>query len=721
MATRASKATRDGSTPPSYVCPICERSFSRAEHRDRHVATHSLLRPYRCNFCGHQFQRTDSLRRHVDKCTKNLRSLAGNGSDEVRSRVKSACDLCHSKKLKCDGKQPCRKCLAKRHECTYQRSDRLRLLHSPDSMSPPIEPSESTHTNTEAILVNTSDTNRKEAPFAASILSSSAEASTALPEAMLQSWIGDIDLASAVPLLDDRGMALPCPDVISPDCVDDLCNIAFGDPLTWMGTTFLPGLEDEYFALNSAMLGSPGDPFHPAADLDYLAELLQLDEPGSRFDEQTARWLQMPLVPRKYDLEILNALLKIFLRHVSETFTSFRDFRITSHTLPEQILAMAAVGSLFVNLKGGPRISRVLFTDCNRLLNNFVSGSVKHSRQAAMSLVQAFLASELFGICGGHPRSRELSEAYHQSLIQALYMHGLLSADNAAGNEKMQQERLVTDILLLESYRTSLFQLKPILTPACLAHTGWGGGEAGSAQPLNFVEQQASHLTSPESSELTFTSLLLISTSSWLAGGHWVGSSYEAANRDYDPAIIHASIDVLLQQSSSSSNISARLFSRMIIVALHAPLVDISDAAYSATMQRKPTTAMVECIRSWCRSFDVEVAVEHALHILDTMAAIPVPGQAGSVKEEYIEAPHDAHCVFSAALVIWASKHTKFRPTSEKSPEPMPQLRQAVQVLKRMRLLVARTLSQVLQKLTQVESSTRSLDAQAPDGHSDRL
>ncbi len=292
-------------------------------------------------------------------------------------------------------------------------------------MSPPIDSRESKHIETETILVNTSDAALDDTSFVASNLSSSAEAASALPEAMLQGWMGGIDLAADVQLMQEHGMGLPCPDAMNPDCMGDLVSktpttggkssrrlihqkstINFADPLAWMGTTFLPGLEDEYFALNGAMLASPDEQFHDEAGLEYLAELLQLDIPGSQFDEQTARWLRMPLVPRTYDLEVLNSLLNIFLRHVSETFTSFKGFAITSHTQPEQILAMAAVGSLFVNLKGSPRISRVLFTDSNRLLNNSVrfhlarhlfqltltfqvAGSVKHSRPAAMSLVQA--------------------------------------------------------------------------------------------------------------------------------------------------------------------------------------------------------------------------------------------------------------------------------------------------------------------------------------------
>lgn len=118
---------------------------------------------------------------------------------------------------------------------------------------------------------------------------------------------------------------------------------------------------------------------------------------------------------------------------------------------------------------------------------------------------------------------------------------------------------------------------------------------------------------------------------------------------------------------------------------------------------------MVDRIRSWCRSFDVQTALEHALQIMDVVAMIPAMDLTISGERlGYIEAPHDALCIFNAGLVIWASRHTRFRQTAEKSPGSRSQLGQAVLVLKKMRLLLARTLGQVLQKLIQVESLKRA-------------
>ncbi|PNY25650.1 Uncharacterized protein TCAP_04415 [Tolypocladium capitatum] len=712
-------------------CRICDRGFGRAEHRDRHLASHNALRPYRCNFCDHQFQRTDSLRRHVDRYCSNLHGANASEQNPSRFRVRSACDLCHSKKLKCDGNRPCRKCVMKQQDCTYQRQERFRLPPAPESPISPMDCRDPAHIET-ALMDNLPAPAVEEAPFAVPDSQSNMDpASSTLHQATLQGWVGGMHMSPDIHPMGTPRMELSCPDTTMDSIYDSSSSLDFPDPLTWMSNTFLPGLGDEYFAFDDPMLVPPQDPSHHEDHLSHLVDVLDLKDPSSQVDEQTVRWLQMPFVPRKYDLDMLNALLKVFARHVSGTFSSFQDFEITAHTLPEQILSMAAVGSLFVNLKGGSRISRMLFTDCNRMLNNSVFSFGKRSRQASMSLVQAFLASELFGICGGHPRSRELSEAYHHTIIQVvpslgpcfqskathqdaqtLYMHGLLSEDNVTGDDKVQQERLLADIFLLESYRTSLFQLKPILTPAYLAHTKLGVGDSSdnpSTQLFNYVEQQASHLMTPDPSKpttaLSIGNLVLISIGSWLASGQWAESSYEANNRDWEPSVIHNAIGPMLRGNHPHIQVSTLLLSHMIIVALHAPLTGISDAAYSTAMQRKPTTAVIETIRSWRRSFDLSMALQHALQIIDvtTKTILSVDRTISGDKANYIEAPHDALCIFNAALVVWASKGARVTQTSGPDSASISHLGQAVFALLRMRLVVARSLSKVLQTISKVE------------------
>ena len=50
-----------------YNCPNCQFSFKRSEHLNRHVLTHSKLRPFPCNVCPQKFARFDALKRHSHK------------------------------------------------------------------------------------------------------------------------------------------------------------------------------------------------------------------------------------------------------------------------------------------------------------------------------------------------------------------------------------------------------------------------------------------------------------------------------------------------------------------------------------------------------------------------------------------------------------------------------------------------------------------------------
>jgi hypothetical protein len=75
----AHTSTSPSSNPPlvvdRYPCDLCDRSFTRSHDRRRHYETVHAPTPvlHRCRYCGKDFSRADSLKRHVD-----------NGCDEMR-------------------------------------------------------------------------------------------------------------------------------------------------------------------------------------------------------------------------------------------------------------------------------------------------------------------------------------------------------------------------------------------------------------------------------------------------------------------------------------------------------------------------------------------------------------------------------------------------------------------------------------------------------------
>lgn len=47
----------------NFQCSMCEKSFYRAEHLDRHTKTHIITeKKFECNICQKKFNRKDNLR-----------------------------------------------------------------------------------------------------------------------------------------------------------------------------------------------------------------------------------------------------------------------------------------------------------------------------------------------------------------------------------------------------------------------------------------------------------------------------------------------------------------------------------------------------------------------------------------------------------------------------------------------------------------------------------
>ncbi|KIM37314.1 hypothetical protein M413DRAFT_277287 [Hebeloma cylindrosporum] len=115
-----------------HKCPVCQATFTRPQHVARHMRSHTGDRPYKCQFCGDQFARSDLLSRHVNKCHASEKPLPATGNTRRKGSAsasrattsKQACDQCVQSSLPCDGSNPCSKCVQRKCRCTYVKFHR---------------------------------------------------------------------------------------------------------------------------------------------------------------------------------------------------------------------------------------------------------------------------------------------------------------------------------------------------------------------------------------------------------------------------------------------------------------------------------------------------------------------------------------------------------------------------------------------------------------------
>jgi hypothetical protein len=76
-----------------------------------------------CPLCNRSFQRADVKALHAKKCqgvtTSDQSAGAGSHAGSPRKRVRLACNRCRQKKVACNGQEPCSQCRNVPHECEY--------------------------------------------------------------------------------------------------------------------------------------------------------------------------------------------------------------------------------------------------------------------------------------------------------------------------------------------------------------------------------------------------------------------------------------------------------------------------------------------------------------------------------------------------------------------------------------------------------------------------
>ncbi|CAK3988559.1 transcriptional regulator [Lecanosticta acicola] len=109
-------------------CTYCGQSFTRDEHLERHILTHTNVKPFKCFTCHMSFARRDLLQRHytVHGRDQNQQEIpAANGMiPKSAGRTPIACSNCAKTKTKCDKKFPCSRCAGRNLRCTLRPTRR---------------------------------------------------------------------------------------------------------------------------------------------------------------------------------------------------------------------------------------------------------------------------------------------------------------------------------------------------------------------------------------------------------------------------------------------------------------------------------------------------------------------------------------------------------------------------------------------------------------------
>jgi hypothetical protein len=94
----------------------------------------------------------------------------------------------------------------------------------------------------------------------------------------------------------------------------------------------------------------------------------------SRTRKELPPWLhKVPSTVHPHDPHIVRAFVEEFLVNMSHTFPTFQNLKVHGDTLPDLILAMAAVGGLFSKIEGSFRVAMSMYTDARRLASGRVA------------------------------------------------------------------------------------------------------------------------------------------------------------------------------------------------------------------------------------------------------------------------------------------------------------------------------------------------------------
>ncbi|KAL0466893.1 hypothetical protein QR685DRAFT_91975 [Neurospora intermedia] len=111
---------------PVFFCIHCGKKFTRKEHLERHIASHTGAKPWSCVHCFMPFNRQDLLQRHLKIYHSVSDDLDPIPPQTGAHKPDVACQPCHKAKCQCDKQKPtCGACKKKGITCVPRESRRV--------------------------------------------------------------------------------------------------------------------------------------------------------------------------------------------------------------------------------------------------------------------------------------------------------------------------------------------------------------------------------------------------------------------------------------------------------------------------------------------------------------------------------------------------------------------------------------------------------------------
>ncbi|KAJ9144672.1 Early growth response protein [Pleurostoma richardsiae] len=462
----------------ALVCSWCSQSFSKQEHLDRHVRTHTREKPFSCHICRKAFSRNDTLLRH----TRGHRrpSNARQGSSGARLDARESVAI---------------------REPTHQPGPdaAVSVSGSADGISSLLGLDQPMHYDASAVTPFNPDSLEAPSKSPGWCLMGSSNPGAVPDSTPLDPRLAEMGASHTNQNIWDTALDLEIPAwLASSDFdLDALNSSILVSPPSWP-------LDEPYRPyLHPKIDGQPGTPATTSSrkeDLvrqqwftflgshdDYIVSDAN-DEPtkvDERYREHLSQRLQqrVPYEPLP-STAVLNICIQMYFTRFNPIFPivhapTFRPSAKSSLLL----LSICSLGSLFIGSSHAAIQGQKIFERLNKAILASWDNVISRGRSETLAMTQAGLIGQTFGMLSGRPSNLLLVQAFHGTVITWARRCGAFQPrrsreeicdmidhdlDRAwkAWVQAEEQSRVAAALYIHDAELSTLFHVEPLMRPS---------------------------------------------------------------------------------------------------------------------------------------------------------------------------------------------------------------------------------------------------------------